>query len=187
MTIDVIEKGRMVISDIDNAWIDEVSNDLFSIQIEVAPYIEGESGIWEFKADYAAYDTFSEFLDLASTTYVTRERGFYIGLTDAEYHDYIQSGFYVHNLTAFFDSSHYTYYIGLDFQCLLLNELNKFFMDIMELSDREDIPIRASLTCEYTDTISIDLHFTTASDFYEFFAWLVEYSHYYFRVNFKCR
>lgn len=187
MTIDVIEKDRMIISDIDNAWLDEVSNDLFSIQIEAVPYIEGVPGIWEFKADYAAYDTFSEFLDLASTTYVTRGRGFYIGLIDAEYYDYINSGFPVHNLTAFYNSSDYTYYIGLDFQHVPLNELNKFFMDFMELSDREDIPIRASLTCEYTDTISIDLYFTTDSDFYEFFAWLVEYSHYCFRVNFKYR
>ena len=29
MTIDVIEKDRMVISDIDNDWIYEASNDLF--------------------------------------------------------------------------------------------------------------------------------------------------------------
>ncbi|WP_233355473.1 hypothetical protein, partial [Glycocaulis alkaliphilus] len=62
---------------------------------------------------------------------------------------------------------------------------NKFFMDIMEFSDREDIPVRASLTCEYADTIFIDLYFTTDSDFFDFFSWLVEYSHYCFRINFK--
>lgn len=187
MTIDVIEKDRMVLSDIDNDWIYESSNDFTSIQIELVPYCEDALGVWEFKAAYAAYDTFAQLLDLVSSTYVTGERGFYIGLTDVEYHDYIQSGFYVHDLTAFFDSSDYTYYIGLDFHRVPLNELNKFYMDIMELLDREDIPIRASLTCEYTDTITIDLHFTTASDFFDFFSWLVKHSHYYFRINFNCR
>lgn len=187
MTIDVIEKGRMVISDIDNDWIYEASNDLISIQIEPVPYCEDVPGVWEFRSDYASYDTFAEFLDLVSSSYVIRERGFYLGLTDIEYVDYIQSGNYVHNLTAFFNSSDYTYYIGLDFQRVPLNELNKFFMDIMEFSGREDIPVRSSLTCEYVDTISIDLHFTTDSDFFDFFSWLVEYSHYYFRINFKYR
>lgn len=187
MTIDVIEKDRMVISDVDIDWVYEASNDLFSIQIEAVPYFEEAPGVWEFKADYASYDTFAEFLDLVSSSYVTRGRGFYLGLTDIEYVDYIQSGFYVHNLTAFFNSSDYTYYIGLDFQRVPLNELNKFFMDIMVFSDREDIPIRASLTCEYTDSILIDLRFTTDSDFFDFFSWLVDYGHYYFRVNFKYR
>ena len=187
MTIDVIEKDRMVLSDIDNDWIYESSNDFFSIQIELVPYCEDALGVWEFKAGYAAYDTFAQLLDLVSSTYVTGERGFYLGLADVDYVNHVQSGFHVHNLTAFFNSSDDVYYIGLDFQCVPLNELNKFFMDIMEFSDREDIPIRASLTCEYTDTITINLHFTTASDFFDFFSWLVEYSHYYFRINFNYR
>ena len=96
MTINAIEKDRMVISDIDNDWIYEAGNDLSDIQIEAVPCCEEAPGVWEFKADYASYDTFAEFLDLVSSTYVTRGRGFYLGLTDIEYVDYIQSGFFVH-------------------------------------------------------------------------------------------
>lgn len=187
MTIDVIEKNRMVLSDVDANWLCDYAEAVTDCGLSVSPYRPEVSGTWEFLAQYAANESFADLLALISRTYPANDRFFCLGLTDLEYYDYINSGFFVHNLTAFFDLSEYTYYIGLDFQHVPLNELNKFFMDIMEFLDREDIPARVSLICEYVDTISIDLHFTTGFDFYEFFAWLVECSRYCFRVNFKYR